>query len=189
MTHRVEYNYLKNNYSCQFGKYLITKHERKVNYFFFIYHQTLNTSLTPNSFGLSPWTLLKYSYTKLHIHAELFTMCSDNLQCARVLFAGYSERSYEEWFLNPGWKYKQKVCVPVAWRGDCSLWGDVWRIRREGSREDIFHFRNTEAQNTGACSTFIHEIPSPVCASCVNVKSVYCWLFVSGVQWVWLQFF
>lgn len=79
--------------------------------------------------------------------------------------------------------------VPVVWTGDCSLWSDVWRIRKEGSREDSFHFRNAEAQNTGACGTFIHEILSPVRASCVNVKSVYCWLFVSDVQWVWLQFF
>lgn len=191
MIHRVEYNYLK--YSCQFGSYLITKHERNVNYFFFIYHQTLNTSLRKPHLGKFLW--VKFVNTFQILLYKVTHPCWVIYHCVVIIWGGPGfylqiiQRGAMRHNFNIQVGSINKRCVPVVWTGDCSLWSDVWRIRRESSREGIFHFRNAEAQNTSACSTFIHEILSPVYASFVNVRSVYCWLSVSGVQWVGLQFF
>lgn len=190
MIHRVEYNYLKVFTSV--WKLLDHKTWKKGQLFLFYLPSNskyIIKEATPGQIPLSSWTLPKYCCTKLHIHAELFTIVSVIICSGPGFYLQVIQRGAMRHNFKIQVRSINKRCVPVVWTGDCSSWSDVWRIRRGGSREDIVHFRNAEAQNTSACSTFIHEILSPVCASCVSVKSVYCWLSVSGVQWEGLQFF
>lgn len=115
MTHKVKYNYLTNKYACQFGSYLITNHENKANYFFFIYHQTLNTSL--RKLHLGKFLCVKSLNTSQMLLYEVTHPCWVIYHCVVISAEGQGficrlfREDYEAWFKNPGWKHKQE-CVP-----------------------------------------------------------------------------
>ena len=76
MTQRVKYNYLKKKIHVNLETTWSQNMKRGQ-----LFHLPSNSKYIikeahtwANSFVLSPWTLPKQCYTRLHIHAELFTI-------------------------------------------------------------------------------------------------------------------